>query len=191
MAARRVSESLGLSIRHVVADARFLPFAAGAFDRAFSYSVIQHFSPEDAGSAVAEIGRTLKSGGSSKVQFPTVFGVRCLYQQVRRRFRNPVGFEVRYWTIPTLKALFSEAVGPNSISVDCFFGIGLQEADAPLMPIALRTLLALSKALRNASLVAPPLKYLADSVYVTAVKSNHTRDARGERQGLTNLLTRG
>lgn len=178
MAARRVGESLGLSIRNVVADARFLPFADGSFDRAFSYSVIQHFSPEDAASAVAEIGRTLKAGGSSMVQFPTVFGVRCLYQQLRRRFRNPAGFEVRYWTIQALKALFTEAVGPNSIAVDCFFGIGLQDADAPFMPIALRALLMLSKACRKLSLVAPPLKYLADSVYVSAVKSDHTPDAR-------------
>jgi len=175
MAARRVSESLGLSIRNVVADARFLPFADSAFDLAFSYSVIQHFSPEDAASAVAEIGRTLKSGGSSMVQFPTVFGVRCLYQQVRRRFRDPVGFEVRYWTIPALRALFSEAVGPNAVSVDCFFGIGLQESDAPLMPIGLRLVLALSKVLRKASRLAPYLTYLADSVYVTAIKRKPER----------------
>jgi len=170
MAARRVSESLGLSIKHVVADGRFLPFPNATFDRAFSYSVIQHFSPEDARSAVCEIGRTLKTGGSSVLQFPTVLGVRCLYQQVRRRFREPVGFEVRYWTIPALKKLLAAAVGPNSISVDCFFGIGLQESDAPLMPIALRTVLAASKALRKASTIAPFLTYLADSVYVTAVK---------------------
>src|SRR2546422_4913223 len=110
MAARRVSQSLGLSCRFVVADARYLPFRAGRFDYAFSYSVLQHLSREDVRLAVAGIGRTLASGGTSFVQMPTIFGVRCLYHQARRRFAEGCGFDVRYWTIPALTRLFSRAV---------------------------------------------------------------------------------
>jgi ubiquinone/menaquinone biosynthesis C-methylase UbiE/uncharacterized protein YbaR (Trm112 family) len=170
MAARRVSDSLGLTIKYVVADARHLPFSDGAFDNAFSYSVVQHFSREDAGLTVHEIGRILKTGGSCLVQLPSVFGLRCLYQQARHRFRAPVGFQVRYWTIPRMKRIFESAVGSASVSVDCFFGIGLQESDAELMPPRLKAVLALSKSLRVASRAAPFLKYGADSVYVTGVR---------------------
>lgn len=170
MAARRVSESLGLSIRYVVGDARHMPFGAGTFDTAFSYSVLQHLSEGDAARVVQEIGRTLKRGGRSLVQMPTPFGLRCLYHQVRRRFRPARGFEVRYWTIPRLTALFSRAVGPATISVDCYFGIGLQRSDWPLMSPVRKLVLAGSEGLRGASLVFPPLKYIADSVYVSAVK---------------------
>ena len=59
MAARRVARQLGAGSRYVVADARYLPFADGFFDAAFSYSVFQHFSHADAELAVSEMGRLL------------------------------------------------------------------------------------------------------------------------------------
>ena len=71
MAARRVSAQLGIPARFVVGDARYLPFADHAFDSVYSYSVIQHFSREDAARAVEEIGRVLESGGTARVQMPT------------------------------------------------------------------------------------------------------------------------
>ena len=171
MAARRVSRSLGLSCHFVVGDARYLPFRAGSFDYAFSYSVLQHLSREDVQLAVAGIGRTLASGGTSFVQMPTIFGVRCLYHQARRRFAEAGGFDVRYWTIPALTRLFSRAVGPSTISVDCYFGIGLQRSDFALMTPALKVVLASSEVVRGVSRFVPFLKYVADSVYVTAVKA--------------------
>ena len=170
MAARRVALGMGLPIRHVVGDARFLPFRPGGFDHAFSYSVVQHLSRADARTVVAEVARVLKPGGESLVQMPAIFGIRCLYHQARRGFRDGDGFEVRYWTIPGLRRLFS-VVGPSRIEVDCYFGIGLQAADAHLMPPGLRLILRVSEALRLASGWFAPLRYVADSVYVRAVKA--------------------
>jgi hypothetical protein len=137
---------------------------------AFSYSVLQHLSEEDAARAVHEIGRTLKSGGTSLVQMPTRFGLRCLYHQAKRGFRSASGFEVRYWSIPRLEALFARAIGMPTISVDCYFGIGLQRSDWPLMSPFRKLVLAASEVLRGTSKVIPPLKYVADSVYVSAAK---------------------
>lgn len=170
MAARRVARGMGLPIRHVVGDARFLPFRPGCFDKAFSYSVVQHLSRTDARTVVAEVARVLKPGGESLVQMPAIFGIRCLYYLARRRFRDGTGFEVRYWTIPALRRLFA-AVGPSTIEVDCYFGIGLQAADAHLMPRTLRLILRVSEALRLVSVWFAPLRYVADSVYVRAVKA--------------------
>jgi SAM-dependent methyltransferase len=173
LAARRVSRQLGLTADFVVGDARFLPFSDGYFDTAFAYSVIQHFSKEDARISLAEIGRVLKPGGESLIQMPNTFGARCLFHQMKRGFRSPVRFEVRYWTIPELRRAFCSAIGPTRLSVDCFFGIGLQAADLHLMPGNRRALIRTSEFLRCVSKRMPLLSYTADSIYVSSVKASN------------------
>jgi SAM-dependent methyltransferase len=179
LAAARVSRSLGLEIKFIVGDARYLPFRPAEFDYAFSYSVIQHLSRDDATRVMREIGRTLAAGGTSLVQMPTKLGIRCLYHQWRRGFRDGEGFEVRYWSVPALRAAFSEAIGPTAVSVDCYFGIGLQKSDAPLMTPPLRFVLWASESLRQVSGIVPVLKYVADSVYVKSVKRSEAEAAAG------------
>src|SRR5665213_103438 len=170
LAADRVAKQLGVKAKFVVGDARFLPFKPGTFDVGFSYSVIQHFSRQDAESSIRALGSVLKPGGSAFVQMPTVFGVRCLYHQLRRGFSEGSGFDVRYWTIPALKRLFTDAIGASSVLVDCYFGIGLQPSDARFMPWHFRAAMFASEGLRRVSGLVPPLKYLADSVYVLSEK---------------------
>lgn len=171
MAARRVARQLGADVHYVVGDARFLPFAAGKFDCTYSYSVLQHLSRADASSAVAEMGRVLAPGGVAKVQMPTSFGIRCLLHQLRRGFREGRGFEVRYWSLPALRRLFGSSVGASRIEVDCYFGIGLQRADAALMTPSLKRILSVSEWLKRASCRFRPLVWLADSVFVEAARA--------------------
>jgi SAM-dependent methyltransferase/uncharacterized protein YbaR (Trm112 family) len=171
MAARRVSRELGSGIRYLVGDARRLPFAPARFDCVYSYSVLQHLSRADAAAAVSEIGRVLLEGGIAKVQMPTRFGLRCLYHQARRGFREGRGFEVRYWSLPSLRRLFAERVGAmNRVEADCFFGLGLQAADAPLMTARLRRILSVSESLKGISVRFPSLIWAADSVFVEAAR---------------------
>ena len=174
LAARRVAASLGRPIHYVVGDARYLPFAGKQFDAAYSYSVIQHLSPPDAGASVTEIGRVLRPGGVVRVQMPTRYGLRCLYHQARRRFRTARDFEVRYWTWPQLRRMFTAAVGPTRIEVEGFLGIGLRATDAALMTPGLAAVLRTSEFLKSASAVIPPLARLADSVFVEATKAEET-----------------
>ena len=169
MAARRVANQLQISNRYIVADARFLPLPQHTVDCIYSYSVLQHFSHDDAAAAIAEIGRVLKHGGLAKVQMPTRFGLRCLYHQARRAFRVATGFEVRYWTLGALAELFGRHVGPAKFEADGFFGIGLQRADEPLMTPALRRVLHASEGLKAVSRRFRPLISVADSVFVEAI----------------------
>jgi SAM-dependent methyltransferase len=171
MAARRVAQSLGLSAKYIVGDARYLPFPSAKFDTVFSYSVLQHFSREDVKITLSGIGRVLKPSGISLIQMPTIFGVRCLYHQIKRRFREARDFEVRYWSLSALKHLFTSAVGKTEFSVDCYFGIGLQKADWKFMTPKLKLVLLTSEMLRGASQAIPVLKHIADSVYIKAVRS--------------------
>src|SRR5207245_78376 len=62
-----------------------------------SYSVLQHFEKADATRALSEARRVLVEGGIAHVQMANRYGVRSLYHQAARGFRQPTDFEVRYW----------------------------------------------------------------------------------------------
>lgn len=171
MAARRVARQLNLSARFVVGDARYLPFRAGTFSTVFSYSVIQHLSRPDARRAVEEMGRVLAAGGQARVQMPTKYGLRCLYHQLRRGFRDGDNFDVRYWRRRELRELFASHIGDTRLAVEGYFGIGLQQTDADLMTTSRRAVLRASLAMTGWSSRVPWLRNLADSVYVDATKT--------------------
>jgi SAM-dependent methyltransferase len=169
-AAVRVADQLEVDAQFVVGDGRHLPFAAETFDAVFSYSVLQHFGEEDVRLVLDEVRRVLKPNGTAVVEMPNKYGLRNLYQQARRRFRVPVGFEVRYWRPSQLRAAFENAIGPAAITVDAYFFINGQPADRDLLPARYRAALSVSEALRRASRRAPALVHAADSLYVTAWK---------------------
>lgn len=170
MAARRVAQQLGIQARFVVGDTCYLPFAASTFAHVFSYSVIQHFSREDAACAVTEIGRVLDRDGLARVQMPTRYGIRCLYHQLRRGFGDGSGFDVRYWLLRDLKSMFTERIGPTRFEVEGYFGIGLQQSDKDLMTPFRRLVLRASAWMTAASARLAWLINVADSVYVLSVK---------------------
>jgi SAM-dependent methyltransferase/uncharacterized protein YbaR (Trm112 family) len=170
-AARRVARQLGVDVHYIVADGRYLPFPASVFDQVFSFSVLQHLSREDVRLTLLEICRVLRLGGECQVQMPNAYGVRCLYHQARRGFREARDFEVRYWTARELLSTFRAAVGPARISVDGYFSLNAQSSDVRLLPRRYRALVHASESLRRASEVFLPLAHVADSLYVTAVKS--------------------
>lgn len=168
LAAKRMCVRLGVAADFVVGDARFLPFRRGVFDNVFSYSVVQHFSKADARQTLGEVARVLRPGGECLIQMPNALGVRSLQHQLRRGFRAGQDFEVRYWRPGELVQAFTETIGPAELSVDCYFGLGLQAADAPLMGPGRRRLIALSEWLRRRADACRPLRKLADSVYLRA-----------------------
>ena len=174
IAARRVSGSLGIRARYVCGDARFLPFRDKSFDAVFSFSVLQHLSETDVGLVLQDIARVLRPGGVSLIQMPNRAGLRCLYHQARRGFRAPREFEVRYWSTRKLHETFGRLLGESSMFVDCFFGLGLQNADLDLMPISHRALIGLSEVLKRLSRYLPILTRAADSVFVFSRKSGES-----------------
>jgi SAM-dependent methyltransferase/uncharacterized protein YbaR (Trm112 family) len=171
-AANRVARQLGIDASYIVADGRYLPFRDQTFDQVFSYSVLQHLSKENARETVAEIGRALNVGGRALVQMPNVFGLRCLYHQIRRGFREGRDFEVRYWRPAELLSAFTDGIGPSKVSVDGYFSLNVQPSDLRLLPARYRALVHVSEALRRLSLGVPLLGKVADSLYVSAQRVN-------------------
>jgi hypothetical protein len=94
--------------------------------------------------------------------------VRSLYHQARLGFRAPQRFDVRYWTPGELASTFTEAIGEASLSVDGFFGLGIQPSDIAMLPRRFQLVVRCSEALRRATSYAPWLLNVADSLYVTA-----------------------
>ena len=162
---------MGLPIRYLVADARYLPFKPASFSTVFAYSVLQHLAAADVALVIAEVSRILQEGGTSFMQMAHFLGIRSLYHQARRSFRQAQDFEVRYWSMPQLKRAFGR-IGRTSLSVDCYFGLGLQKSDHDLMPDRLKLVIDTSEGLRKLSNRFSPLKYFADSLYVMSVKAN-------------------
>lgn len=167
-AARTVAQQLNVEADYVVADGRHLPFAANRFDEVFSYSVLQHLSRENFSLVLQEIVRVMRLRGECLVQMPNRFGLRCLYHQFRRGFREGRDFEVRYWTPKELSSTFRRVFGSARISVDGFFSLNPQISDVQQLPRRYRSIIYASELLRAASRMFSPLTYLADSLYVAA-----------------------
>lgn len=172
--ARRIASSCGLSFRGVVGDARSLPFRDNSIDVGFSYSVLQHFSKSDARKSLKQIADVVRQNGMIRVQMASVFGIRSLQHIVRRGFRDPQNFEVRYWTPKSLSHAALDAFGDCELEVDCYFGLGLQSTDRKLYSPLGRVLVSSSEALRRLSQAFAPLRLLADSLYLV---SRNTRSA--------------
>jgi hypothetical protein len=119
-----------------------------------------------------EIRRMLSDGGEAPVQLPNVFGLRSLYHEFRRGFREARDFEVRYWTIPELKTIFSRMIGPLEVTVDGYFSLNAQVSDVGFMPRRYRAIVYTSECLRRLSAYVPALRYVADSLYVCASRQD-------------------
>jgi ubiquinone/menaquinone biosynthesis C-methylase UbiE/uncharacterized protein YbaR (Trm112 family) len=171
-AAGRVSRQLGVESDFVVGDARFLPFADNAFDTVFSYSVLQHFSKENARASLAEAARVLKANGHAYIQMPNKFGVRSFYQRWRRGFAEGEGFDVRYWSPAELIETFKSIFGSTQMTTDCYFGLGIQGADVDMMPLHYKMVIYSSEALRKVSKTIRPLVKVADSLYLESINQN-------------------
>ena len=169
-AARHVSAQSKVACEFVCGDARQMPFEDSSFDYVFSYSVIQHFSKSEARTILQEIQRVLKPGGVSFIQMPNKYGIRCLYHLAKRGFSEGEKFDVRYYSPPELKRVFEQIIGPSELSVDGYFGLGVQPDDIDLLPLSYRAIVRTSETIRKMSLRFDPLVNVADSVYVKSVR---------------------
>ena len=170
LAARDIARQLDLECAFVVGDARHLPFRQDSFDHCFSYSVLQHFSKPDAKSAFEEIHRCLKLGGMTLVQMPNRFGIRSAFHLAKRGFSEGQEFDVRYYTPAELEGIFTEIFGNSIVTVDGYFGLGIQPSDMRFMSLFGRMVTRSSELLRQVSLRMPVLKNVADSLYLESTK---------------------
>ena len=175
-AAKRVARALGLEVAFVIGDGRYLPFAGASFQMVHSYSVLQHFAENDVRQCLREIGRVLEIGGESHIQMAQQMGLLNLANQARRGFRPARLFQVRYWPLDALRNVFSEDIGPTTLSVDGFLSLNAQLVDLDLLHPRQRALVQLSHRLRRLSQRQKWLIHAADSVYVNSTRIQGAAD---------------
>src|SRR4030095_12264212 len=134
-----------------------------------SYSVLQHIPCGEVERTLREVHRVLCHGGKSLVQMPNAFGIRCIYHQLRRGFREPTGFEFRYWRPGQLLSAFAAKIGSTVMSVDGFFSLNPQFSDRRFLPRKYQAIVCMSEILRRASEQVPAAAYFADSLYLASV----------------------
>ncbi|MGE3274114.1 MAG: methyltransferase domain-containing protein [Vicinamibacterales bacterium] len=174
-AARRVARQLGIAAQFVVADARHLPFRAGALDAAFSFSVLQHLDDEAIGATARGLGRVLAPGGEALLQFAGRYGPLAVVRMAGRGFRQARAFEVRYRDPAALRALFADAIGPTTVEAEGFLSLNARVDDLDLMRPSGAAIVRLSAAGCAAARRWPALARVADSVWIRSC-------ARGLRQ---------
>jgi SAM-dependent methyltransferase len=168
-AAFRVSRQLGAAPDFVTADGRSLPFPDASFDVVYSYSVLQHFSKEDARATLAEAARVVRPGGRVLVQMANLLGVRQLYNQLRDTLRGEQNvFRVRRWLPSELKTAFTEIIGPAELTADGYFSLNAQASDLDLLRPLPRAVVRTSELLKGVSRRIPPLALVADSLFILA-----------------------
>ncbi|MEJ7849621.1 MAG: methyltransferase domain-containing protein [Pyrinomonadaceae bacterium] len=175
LAARRVSKQLGVECEFIVGDARFLPFADDAFDVVFCYSVYQHLSKENVRTSLDEVSRVLKTNGKTLIQMSNKYGIRQYQQHRRRGFTEGEGFEIRYWTPSELLETFKAKIGDTVMTTDCYFGLGIQNADADLLPVKYKMVVYSSAILRKLSQFIKPMVKVADSVYLHSINRKNLK----------------
>lgn len=168
-AAYRVSRQLGTSPEFLTADGRSLPFPDASFDVVYSYSVLQHFSKEDARASIAEAARVVRPGGRVLIQMANLLGVRQLYNELRDTLRGEQDvFRVRRWSPRELISTFSDLVGPAELTADGYFSLNAQPTDIDLLRPLPRAVVRTSELLKGVSRRLTPLALVADSVFIDA-----------------------
>jgi len=97
---------------------------------------------------------------------PNVYGITCLYHQLKRRFSEEREFDVNWWSLAEMKNIFTKAIGETALSVDGYFGLGVQKSDIDLLPFRYRLVVWSSELLRSMSEKAGWMKIFAHSIYV-------------------------
>jgi SAM-dependent methyltransferase len=168
-AAYRVSRQLGETPEFLTADGRSLPFPDASFDVVYSYSVLQHFSKDDARASIAEAARVVRPGGRVLIQMANLLGVRQLYMHLRDVINGEQNvFRVRRWSPRELLSAFNDLVGPSELTADSYFSLNAQATDIDLLRPLPRAVVRTSEVLKGVSRRVRPLALVADSVFIEA-----------------------
>lgn len=183
---KRLAESMGVEVLFVCGDALALPFADGAFDAVWSYSVLQHFSVEGLKMAVREVARALTPEGLFRTQMLNSGGIRSR-QYLRARGSRTVlkPFEPPYFSVDEMARIFGADFEDVRISVDQFF-TQAQVTDWSLFSLRSKAIVAASMVATAIGKMIPGSVRWSDNVFVSSRKP---RQAYDSAVGASNLST--
>ena len=170
-AGTRVSRQMDVGADYVCSCADRLPFQSASIDFVFSYSVLQHLERSIVIRFFEEVSRVLKPKGVCLVQLPNAFGLRNMFQQAKRGFREGRSgtFEMRYWSLKAIRQAVEMAGLKNmAIRADGFFTQNPQLSDLDLLSLKGKLIVLGSNAGCKIAAMLPAVTRLADSLWVEA-----------------------
>ena len=170
--ARNTLEANGQNGYTVVADLQKLPFADETFNLVWSFSVIQHTHYDRLVNCLKNIERILIKDGYCFLEFPTKNGIRNRFGPAAAPNNEDFNsWDVRYYTPSAYRKIFRKFFDNFSYTNHSVLGIGILPGDmAYAQGLKNKAIIAASRGLSRLATVLTPMKAIADSIYIKAVK---------------------
>ena len=171
--ARQTLQAAGKNGYTVVADLKEIPFKENLFDLVWSFSVIQHTHKERLLKCLSDVQRILTPGGFTKLEFPNKNGFRNQRGPAKKYAANADDYNswvVRYYTPEDYKKIFNDIFGNFEYTNHSFLGIGVLKEDLKYVSTKNKLLCGISLAGTFLTKIIKPLRKIADSIYIEAIK---------------------
>src|ERR1700682_1057522 len=156
----------------VVADLQNLPFRNNIFNVVWSFSVIQHTHLDRFTRCLSHIERILADNAYCFLEFPNSKGIRNRFGPAAKPNSSDFdSWDVRYYTPEEYEKIFRVFFDNYHYFTHSVLGIGILPGDGKYAKgLKNKAVISASRALSNLATLIPPLKSIADSIYVKSVK---------------------
>lgn len=182
--AKKISESLNLNnCNFICSDVLNLPIKSNTFDRAFSYSFLQHFSENNLLTILKQTYEIMKSKSIFKTQMVNKYSLRGYYNNYKIKYSRPEllkkgwvddiegenSFEVRYFSYKKINKIFKDIFIIDKIKNYSFF-TQAQFSDLEILPFKYKVLLIITKLTNFFLNLIPYSKIFSDNLIFTLKK---------------------
>ena len=170
--ARKVLEANGKNGYSVVADLQNLPFLNNVFNVVWSFSVIQHTHLDRFTRCLSHVERILADNAYCYLEFPNRNGIRNRFGPASKPNSSDFdSWDVRYYTPMEYEKIFRVFFDNYKYYNHSVLGIGILPGDAKYAKgLKNKAIIGASRALSNLAELIPPMKSIADSIYIKSVK---------------------
>ncbi len=170
--ARKVLEANGKNGYSVVADLQNLPFLNNVFNVVWSFSVIQHTHLDRFTRCLSHVERILADNAYCYLEFPNRNGIRNRFGPASKPNSSDFdSWDVRYYTPEEYEKIFRVFFDNYKYYNHSVLGIGILPGDAKYAKgLKNKAIIGASRALSNLAELIPPMKSIADSIYIKSVK---------------------
>jgi uncharacterized protein len=170
--ARKVLQANGKNGYSLVADLQNLPFLNNIFNVVWSFSVIQHTHLDRFTRCLSHVERILADNAYCLLEFPNRNGVRNrLGPAAKPNSSDFDSWDVRYYTPEEYEKIFRVFFDNYNYYNHSVLGIGILPGDSKYAKgLKNKAIISASRALSNLATLIPPMKSIADSIYIKSVK---------------------
>src|SRR5450432_470679 len=170
--ARKVLEANGQNGYTVVADLQNLPFLNSIFNVVWSFSVIQHTHLDRFTRCLSHVERILADNAYCYLEFPNRNGIRNRFGPAAKPNNSDFdSWDVRYYTPEEYEKIFRIFFDNYNYYNHSVLGIGILPGDGKYAKgLKNKTVITASRALSTLAELIPPIKAIADSIYIKSVK---------------------